>query len=265
MVWCDPLDIEVCSAEEEDAVEAEEGEKPRILPDPGLPTQKQRDEHDATHLPYRSWCSHCVRGAGRCPPHRKVEGQYAESTLARVHLDYCFFTENGIGDDGEPEKTTLTTLVMKETSCSSVWAYPVAHKGATMEPWVVKQLLYDMETVGLNNERIVVKVDQEASIKELQKAIANARGGETALEEARVGDSNSNARIEVAVQEEDNMTRVLKSALEERIKSPIKLDHPVVPWLIRHAAANITRHKIRQNGRTAFQQMKGYKGVMPIG
>ena len=102
-------------------------------------------------------------------------------------------------ENNAPCRTTLTTLVMKETACSSLWAYLVAHKGATLEPWVAKQVLHDLETVGLHNERIIVKVDQENAIKELQRTIANARGGETALEEARVGNSKSNARIEVAV------------------------------------------------------------------
>ena len=32
----------------------------RILPDPGQPTQKQIDDHRIDHLPYRSWCPHCV-------------------------------------------------------------------------------------------------------------------------------------------------------------------------------------------------------------
>ncbi len=29
----------------------------------GQPSQAERDAHEANHLPYRSWCRHCMRGA----------------------------------------------------------------------------------------------------------------------------------------------------------------------------------------------------------
>ena len=32
--------------------------------DPKLPSAEEVAEHELTHLPYRSWCSHCVRGQG---------------------------------------------------------------------------------------------------------------------------------------------------------------------------------------------------------
>ena len=31
---------------------------------PREPTEEERMRHEATHLPYRSWCVHCVRGRG---------------------------------------------------------------------------------------------------------------------------------------------------------------------------------------------------------
>ena len=159
----------------------------------------------------------------------------------------------------------MTALIMKESECKSVWAYPVMHKGAANEPWVVKQILHDIDTIGLSKERIIMKNDQEPAIKDLRSEIARQRNAATAADESRVGDSNSNATIEVAVQEVENMTRTLRSSLQSKLGSKIKLEHLIVPWLIRHAAANITRFKVRANGKTAFQLMKGYKGVMPIG
>ena len=63
-----------------------------------------------------------------------------------------FFTEESKNDQGETERTTMTTLVMKETECKSVWAYPVANKGAADEPWIAQQVIYDIETVGIHGE-----------------------------------------------------------------------------------------------------------------
>ena len=39
------------------------------LHDPKLPKKDEVDEHYLTHLPFRSWCQHCVRGAGKAADH----------------------------------------------------------------------------------------------------------------------------------------------------------------------------------------------------
>ena len=36
---------------------------------PRGPTEKERAEHNLTHLPYRSWCPACVAGRGLGPAH----------------------------------------------------------------------------------------------------------------------------------------------------------------------------------------------------
>ena len=41
--------------------ELEEAVKVRVRRAPGEPTKKEREEHEATHIPYRDWCAHCVR------------------------------------------------------------------------------------------------------------------------------------------------------------------------------------------------------------
>ena len=40
---------------------SEEAKKPEVLRDPGAPTPKEVEEHNVTHLPFRSWCPHCQR------------------------------------------------------------------------------------------------------------------------------------------------------------------------------------------------------------
>ena len=37
----------------------------KALPRPNEPTEQQRAQHNLTHLPYRSWCEHCVRAKGK--------------------------------------------------------------------------------------------------------------------------------------------------------------------------------------------------------
>ena len=33
------------------------------------PTRKEREEHEATHVPFRDWCAHCMMGRGRAHDH----------------------------------------------------------------------------------------------------------------------------------------------------------------------------------------------------
>ena len=65
-------DPEVEVIEEGDSTDAEdEGARPRVLKAPKAPTQKEIDEHMATHLPHAAWCDICMKGRGRNTPHRK--------------------------------------------------------------------------------------------------------------------------------------------------------------------------------------------------
>ena len=54
----------------EEDFECQECVAPRILPDPGQPTQKQLEDHRIDHLPFRSWCPECVAGRATGEQHR---------------------------------------------------------------------------------------------------------------------------------------------------------------------------------------------------
>ena len=146
--------------------------------------------------------------------------------------------------------------------CGSVWAYALKSKSVSEDPWIADQLVDDMRTVGLANERVLVKSDQEASIVDLQLGIAKRReyadyGVGTGIENSKVGDSNSNGKIERAIRDVGNLVRTLRSALETKIGAKLNLSMAVIPWLIRHAAYIITRCRVRSHGKTSLQLMKG--------
>ena len=79
------------------------------------------------------------------------------------------------------------------------------------------------------------------------------------IENSKVGDSSSNSRTERAIQEVGGMIRTLKFALEDRTGGgKINLSHPEIPWIAKHAAAQITRYQIRASGKTSYNSIKGY-------
>ena len=49
------------------------------------PTKRERGEHEATHVPFRDWCAHCMMGRGRTHHHvakQKSEDQPKRPTIA---------------------------------------------------------------------------------------------------------------------------------------------------------------------------------------
>ena len=76
---------------------------PRKLIDPELPTKKEVEAHNMTHLPYRSCCPHCVAGKGKVAPRFK---QVRADGVFEVSFDCCF-----MHTDGSP---LATILVAKE-------------------------------------------------------------------------------------------------------------------------------------------------------
>ena len=70
-----------------------------------MPTLKERHEHERTHLPYRSWCRHCVAARASNPAHRgrKFPAVVEEDKDTKhVSYGYCFVRDqpgNGISRD----------------------------------------------------------------------------------------------------------------------------------------------------------------------
>ena len=77
----------------------------RSLLDPKLPREEEVHRHNLTHMPYRSWCPHCVRGRGKEMSHRRRK-DLEEASIPEYHLDYCF--------PGDEDGNKLTVLVVVE-------------------------------------------------------------------------------------------------------------------------------------------------------
>ena len=75
-----------CDEDEEEQGEEEVEVKGRRAPKG--PSKQEREEHELTHMPYRSWCKHCVRGRGINNPHKKREGEREEDEVTRICMGY---------------------------------------------------------------------------------------------------------------------------------------------------------------------------------
>ena len=251
----------------EDVDIEDEAEAQRALRDPGMPSKQEREEHELTHLPFRPWCAACIRGRAKDKMSLRLPEAYSQCRVPRVRMDYCYLTDKSGEEEGEEGKgdeesagESATVLVVQESVCRSVWAYMVDRKGAA-EDWAVNQIADDLDTVGLRGDRIIIKSDQEASVIDTAKGVAEVRASQhgAAIEHSAVGDSDSNGTIERTIQDVEQQVRVLRAALEIRVNRKIRINEAVVPWMIRHAAGPITRCRVRPCGKTSYQLMKGRK------
>ena len=58
------------------------------------PTRREREEHEATHVPFRDWCAYCMMGRGRT--HHHIAKQKSEDQSRRPIIAMDYFHEDGI-------------------------------------------------------------------------------------------------------------------------------------------------------------------------
>ena len=78
--------------EGEPMAEAEEAHEdqalpPRVARSPREPTSAERILHEATHLPLRTWCRHCIMGRSK-DSHHVTLGEARD--VPRIGMDYMF-------------------------------------------------------------------------------------------------------------------------------------------------------------------------------
>ena len=170
---------------EELEAETEEQGSCKVKPVPKSPSPDEVRMHNATHIPFRSWCPKCIAGRGHQSGHFSSEAPLDGTPM--ISVDYCFLrrSENG---------TSIPVLIAKVRRLNILFAYVVSHKGSSEV--VVAQFLKDINKCGFHG-KIVLKGDQEPAIECLMRDIARGRGDkETIIEYSPVRDSSGNGLAE---------------------------------------------------------------------
>ena len=248
-------------AEEEDdgwffgdgELEFEQGSRrPIAAPNPRKPSSGEVAEHELTHLPFRSWCAHCVRGKGKSADHRKVQ---EDRGIDEVHVDYCF-----MGGNEDSFKNTI--LVAKHIQSKAVMCSVVPKKGSTHE-FPARRTRAFCRELGLEHADVIVKGDQEPALQDLVREIGRARApAKTIPEQSPVKSSGSNGHVERAIQAVEGQIRVIKDALEAKIKVKVPANHDVVAWLVEFAGVLLNRYGVAADGKTAYERLKGKKSKL---
>lgn len=242
--------------EDDEAVQLEPGEfrseafeaaPVRVARDPGDPTPEEREEHCATHLPYRSWCPVCVKAKGKEESHRDQSGE-EKSTKPTICLDYKAFGQEMHTDD------KATAIVGRDAESRMSFAHICETKGAS-DKWIIDKLLADIERLGYTD--IIIKGDSEPALVQVMNEIKKRRAHSTIVQTPPAYDPQANGRAEKVVQEYMGQLRALKIGMEARLGCKIESDWPVMEWLSEHASELMNRCQVGRDGRTPYYRLYG--------
>ena len=184
--------------------------------------------------------------------HRRVK---EERDMPELHVDMCF-----LGEEGDPHNT-ITVMVARERTTRMTMATVVPSKSASS--YTSRRLVAFMKEVGILYGDLVVKSDQEAAVKAILDGAGRARaaegGGRYVMEQSPVGASASNGVVERAILSIEQQVRVMRSAVEGRWGVKLGTRHPVIPWIVEHAAVLLNRFEVGHDGKTALERNKGKK------
>ena len=88
-----------------------EGRKVKVKRAPREPTQEERDRHNVSHCPFRSWCKSCVLGQSVSSGHFRARDD-EEKGVPEVSMDYMYMGENQ--EDTQETMRNATRTVVKE-------------------------------------------------------------------------------------------------------------------------------------------------------
>ena len=133
-----------------------------------------------------------MRGRGRSVYHHRVTDK-SEEQVPTISVDYGF-----LGTKDSPA-TELPVLVGRDRHSMAVWASPVPHKGVAQSDHGVNRLRDWLNEAGY--QRVIVKSDQEPSIKAVINAVKSSWPHEMVVEQApKESHEKSNSEAEITVQ-----------------------------------------------------------------
>ena len=212
----------------------EEGVAVKIGKNEEVPTKEEVKTHMVNHIPFRSWCSHCVKGKAHSNPHRRtkaIEGGIREPV---VSVDYMFMHDN----QGEGEENGMPIMVVIDRKTRIIRARVVPQKGN--HGYGIKVLTGVLESLG--QSKVILKSDQEPSLMSLKDAVKSVARVDIVMEESPDYESRSNGEVEKAIQMAQGQFRTMKDRLESRYGQRIGGEHPCIPWLIAHSSDTINGH-----------------------
>lgn len=236
--------VEAGGSDAEEGPEDEDTEEARLATrarDAVAPTRAEYERHMLTHMPNLGWYRWCITGRGRALQHRRTREE-GRDHVPIVAMYSCYVTESS------------TPVHCHKCSQTGVVVSQVLHsKEAT--PELLRLVVEDIENMG--HTRVVIRGDNEPAMKAFVFRIHGTTTHPMVVEESPDYETQANGLAERCAQTIKGMVLTGRSALEGRISVRTPDEHPVLTWLIRHAACLHTRYHVGPDGRTHCERVAG--------
>ena len=143
---------EMVSAEAECVEGDMEDCAPRVtVIDPGLPTEKELEDHKVDHLPYRSWCRECVESKAPAAAHKRDVSK--KRRIPVVAFDYLDLHKDmqrleGSAVVSDQPRSRIKVLIVKGSKAQFPFAHVVPQKGIDEKRFAVDSLVEDTRILG---------------------------------------------------------------------------------------------------------------------
>ena len=171
----------------EEGQRIEEAKPNKGLPCGVKPGKSEVEEHERTHIPFRSWCKHCVFGRAQSHPHYQSDKE--ECRIPTISWDYFY-----LGEDKKQEGTPM--VAWKDSNSKGYMGYAVPNKGEC--EYAIRRGAQDVKRI-LGYNRMSFRGDQEPALRTMMEGIKQLVGEQCTLEDTPAGDSQSNGDVESAI------------------------------------------------------------------
>ena len=153
----------------------------------------------------------------------------------------------------------LKVLVVYDGASKCLFGHAVPRKGPDEDGYIVDQIVADILWLGY--AKVMIRTDNEPAILKLVvealKALKVAGVDQASSEGAVPHDPQTNGAAETAVGTLKGQLRTLQMCLERRLGMKIPVNHPILTWLVRHAAYVRTARVRGSDGQTGYQRARG--------
>ena len=173
--------------------------------------------------------------------------------MSVIQFDYAYLSS--VNEKGE--QVRMRTIL--DTSTGHGTACVIDMKGGG-DKYVISSAVSFLKELGYTRFRC--RTDPEPAIKAMVdsviKCVSDDRVVEHILPEETIPESHGSlGALEGWHNLLQGQIRALRLHVEDRFGSTVGFTHQCVPWLVRHATWLLNRIQRRQNGATAFENLKG--------
>ena len=221
--------------------EQQSANKAKAMMQPVQPTPQEIQQHNLTHMPYRSWCPVCIQSRGRQTSHQQ---QTLKQPVIQVDFTYIKTYE---------DKWPVPILTAIDIQTGMAMATMLTDKKGQ---FAYAQACLQAFILECGRAEGILQSDQEEYLMALLRATAKATGNMT-VRFAPAYSSKSSGSIERFHRTLAGHIRTLRTQVQQNYNTRLPTTHPIMAWAVRHSAYLINRFLIRADGYTSYHKRWG--------